>query len=514
MNKPVDLLAAASRRDSGSWRSAHYVVIALCAIGPLSALFGMFSNSAWNWWVWNADSLGHFTLANDLFQGGDPSSWHLGNNSYLFPDFASAAISLAVTPSLELAIVANALIQIVSLFGVVYYFGRSAGHPNAVLFSAFSVSAISALAATVGEPYALLLASHHHVGAFTGGLLLLSIITAQTQKKRTQMWAVFVTSFLFGLSDDLFIATCAFPIALVVFAFLPDTRHRRASLSILIIASGLGGKALLWMLPPETNPTSTRISLAEIGNRAKGIIDQLIFNPSRLPIVGIVSVVVTLAAIAVTSADLLRRQRCRELAGSKPLVAFLATSAVASTVPLALGAQAQIAERYMISIFFVPIIIASYHFTSTKSPGRYAIATTTVVVLSAAGFLPSNSTTGPWHPWHPDLECVTANLEQAQASNVIAQYWDAHLLGLTTGGSTRFAQYLSSGEPYVQVTSKDWYSDDGWYDAALLSSYAGPIHTFTSDQFVTERGNQVSIAQCGPWAVLSAPNDSVRFRTS
>jgi hypothetical protein len=168
----------------------------------------------------------------------------------------------------------------------------------------------------------------------------------------------------------------------------------------------------------------------------------------------------------------------------------------------------------VLQIFILPVITISSWLAQNVSWKRLSLVMVLLSLTPFSAVSAASQTVEPWHPWNSQIDCVEAALDSIGATHVISQYWDTHLFSLHSNEDRYFAQFLANAQPYVQVTSKDWYSDDGWYDAALLSSYAGPIHTFTSDQFVTERGNQVSIAQCGPWAVLSAPNDSVRFRTS
>ena len=95
--------------DASAWTKfdTSLAIIGLLLFG--ATIKGVFSNSSWNWWVWNADALGHFTLATNLSRGGDLTRWHFGNNTFFLRDLAYSAASLAVTPSVEMAVVVNAL---------------------------------------------------------------------------------------------------------------------------------------------------------------------------------------------------------------------------------------------------------------------------------------------------------------------------------------------------------------------------------------------------------------------
>ena len=475
---------------------------------------GMFSNSTWNWWVWNADALGHFTFATDLSRGGNLADWHLGNNAYIFPDLAYSAASLALTPSIQTAIVANAVAQLATLFAVIWLFGRASNHPSPLRLGVVTLGIITALAASVGEPYVLTIVSHHHMGAFLGSLFLLSILIHPSCSFPAKVITIWVTCFALGSSDDLFIVVYAIPVAFLAALKLDTPLRERLSLTASVLTASVVGKVFLLVLPITTNTTSASITLDGITDRLGALIDELIFNPSRWPIFGAVSVLLTVIAVLTEVSDLTKGKKWRHLPGSRPLVALLAGSSLAASIPLLLGAQSQISERYMISMFLVPIVIGSYHLTSSITVTRFTLIACPLGVIFCLSWFPTNSTVGPWHPWNDNLDCVDIELSKTESRMIVTQYWDTHLFTLQAGDERKFAQHLSSGEPYIQVTSTAWYSPDGWYDAAILSSYAGPAHTFSSDQFVTKSGSPISAATCGPWTILTAEADSIGFSST
>lgn len=504
---------SASARCSGppAWTKfdSALAVVGLLLVG--STINGMFSNSTWNWWVWNADALGHFTLATDLFRGGDLTNWHLGNNAYFLPDLAYSAASLALTPSIEFAIVANGVAQLGTLFAVIWLFGRASNHSSPLRLGVVTSSIITALTASVGEPYVLTIVSHHHMGAFLGGLFVLSILIHPSWSFLAKVITIWVTCFALGLSDDLFIVVYAIPVALLATVQLDTPLQERLTLTTSVLAASIVGKVFLLVLPITTNTTSTSFTLSGITDRLGALVDELIFNPSRWPIFGAVSVLFTIVAVVAEVADVIRGKKWHRLPDSRPLVAFLAGSSLAASIPLLLGAQGQISERYMISVFLVPIMIGSYHLTSSITVTRFTLVACPLGVTLCLSWFPTDSTVGPWHPWNDNLDCVGIELNATESKMIVTQYWDTHLLTLQAGEGQKFAQHLSSGEPYVQVTSTEWYSPDGWYDAAILSSYAGPAHTFSPDQFVTKSGTPISSKTCGPWTVLTTSEDSLGF---
>ena len=484
-------------------------VIGLLLLG--ATVKGVFSNSTWNWWVWNADALGHFTLGTDLSRGGDLTSWHFGNNTYLLPDLAYSAASLALTPSIEMAVVVNAVVQLATLLAVIWLFGRATNHPSPLRLGVVATSVIAALTATVGEPYVLSIVSHHHMGAFLGGLFLLSALIHPSWSFLAKFITIWVTCFTLGLSDDLFIAVYAIPIAFLAYLQLEIPLRGRLTLTGSVLAASFLGKVLLFALPLTTNKASTTVTLSGITDRLNALVNELIFNPSRWPVFGALSVFVSVAAVVVGALDVVRGKKWRDLPGSRPLVAFLFGSTIASSLPLLLGTQDQISERYMISIFLVPIVIGSYHLTSSSTVARFTLVACPLGVVFFFSWFPTDSTVGPWHPWNSNLDCIDFELDKTESAKVVTQYWDTHLLTLRADDDQTFAQHLSSGKPYIQVTSAEWYSADGWYDAAILSSYAGPAHTFSPDQFVTKSGSLIESTTCGPWTILTAGADSLGF---
>lgn len=374
-----------------------------------------------------------------------------------------------------------------------------------------ATSIITAFTASVGEPYALSIVSHHHMGAFLGGLFLLSVLIHPSWSFAAKLIIIWVTCFALGLSDDLFIAVYAIPIALLATLQLETPMRARLALTSSVLAASFLGKFLLSALPLTTNKTSTSVTLYGITDRLNALVDELIFNPSRWPVFGALSVLTSAAAVMIVASDVARGKKWCDLPGSRPLMAFLSGSAIAASIPLLLGTQDQISERYMISVFLVPVVIGSYHFTSSSTFARLALIACPLGFIFCFSWFPTDSTVGPWHPWNDNLDCINLELDETESAKVVTQYWDAHLLTLRADEGQTFAQHLSSGEPYIQVTSKEWYSPDGWYDAAVLSSYAGPAHTFSPDQFVTKSGSLVHSTTCGPWTILTAGADLLGF---
>jgi hypothetical protein len=487
----------------------------LSLLAITSAIFGMFGNPSWNWWVWNADALGQFSLANDLATGGRFTDWDLGNASYVVPDLAFAFIARLFLPSIPAMVTFNAVLQIGLLWCVLWRLGRAANHHRPVFFSLLSVGVLMGLATTVGEPFALLLSSAHHVGALLGGLLLTAEVLHHRDHSLTSMIGIALITATFSLSDDLFIVAYAGPISVLVVLVGRRPYRRALTASGTILVSAGVGKGISSLLIGSPIATSPDLGLSSMRSRMMELIDVIVFSDSRLPLVGLASGIATVLAIGVTIRSATSRtQEDVSENPHRPFALLLGLSSLSTITPILLGAVNPVAERYVLQIFILPVITISSWLAQNVSWKRLSLVMVLLSLTPFSAVSAASQTVEPWHPWNSQIDCVEAALDSIGATHVISQYWDTHLFSLHSNEDRYFAQFLANAQPYVQVTSKDWYSDDGWYDAALLSSYAGPIHTFTSDQFVTERGNQVSIAQCGPWAVLSAPNDSVRFRTS
>jgi len=496
-------------------RTALAVSSGLAMLAVASAIFGIFSNSSWNWWIWNADALGQFTLAHDLSSGGSLANWDLGNASYIIPDLAFAFIARLFLPSVPAMVTFNAILQIGLLWCVLWRLGRALHHHRPAFFSLLSTGVLMGLAATIGEPFALLLSSAHHFGALLGGLLLTAEVLHRPGHSQGKLAGIGLTTAVFSLSDDLFIVAYAVPIAmLVILVELRPNRQPLITAGIILISAGVG-KAISALFFGSLNSPARDLNLSSLNSRTAELIDVIVFNDSRLPLVGLASGIATVLAIGVTIRSATPRTRAApEATPNRPLTLLLGLSSLTTIIPILLSAVNPVAERYVLQIFILPVIIAISWCTRIVSWKRLGLVAASLSITPFAAVSASSQSIEPWHPWNSHIDCVEAALDLIGANQVISQYWDTHLFSLRSNDDRHFAQFLANAEPYLHMTSEDWYSDDGWYDAVILSSYAGPIHTFTSDQFVTERGGQLSIAECGPWTVLSAPNDSVRFRTS
>ena len=491
--------------------SIALLFFALNFLGVLAAVLGVFVNNTWNWWIWNADALGQFTIASDLTSGGRLGSWNLGNATYLFPDLVFAFASNVFLPSVQGVVVSNIIFQLIFLTLAVLAYGKATLHPHPFVLTTLAVSGLLALAATVGEPFALLLASAHHGSSFAAGILLLAIVLRQHNSRKTHLLLLAVTVVLFAMSDDLFTISYAIPVACLA-SMLPKALVENRSQKVLVIlGSAMTGRLIGTALPGDLNSLPRQISLSSIKENGVEIVDVVLFAESRTMALGIAVLGFTACSFYISAKFLNRRRDALPAGNAFPLVFMMALSAVTTIVPLLLGLGSPVAERYLLQIFFIPVIVLA---------AVLARVATTTQLLPVAGLIGSSffftagierGDAGPWHPWNTALSCVTDELDQSQSNQVITQYWDTHVLTLLDEGSRVFAQFLSSGEEYVNVTSIDWYSPDGWYDAAILSSYAGPAHTFSPDQFVTKSGSSISSVVCGPWTILTAGTDSLGF---
>lgn len=487
---------------------------ALSFFGVLAAVLGIFVNSTWNWWIWNADALGQFTIASDLATGGRLGNWNLGNATYLFPDLVFAFASNIFLPSVQGVVLSNIIFQLIFLSLAVVAYGKATLHPHPFVLTTLAVSALLALAATIGEPFALLLASAHHGSSFTAGMLLLAVVLRQHKSKKSHLSLLAITVVLFAMSDDLFTVSYAIPIAGLA-SILPKAlvAHRKQQ-TLIILGSAMTGRLIGTAVPGDLNSLPRQISLSSIKKNWFEVVDVVLFAESRTLTLGIAVLAFTAYSFLATIKFLNRGPDTLPTGDHSPLILFTALSSVTTIVPLLLGLGSPIAERYLLQIFFIPVIVLAAVLARVAS---------TTHLLPVAGLIGSSflftasidrAEAGPWHPWNPSLQCVLDELDLSQSDQVITQYWDTHVLTLQDEGTRAFAQFLSSGEEYVNVTSTEWYSPDGWYDAAILSSYAGPAHTFSPDQFVTKSGSPISSVICGPWTILTAGTDSLGFAAS
>ena len=484
---------------------------ALSFLGVSAAVLGVFVNNTWNWWIWNADALSQFTIASDLTTGGRLGNWNLGNATYLFPDLVFAFASNVFLPSVQGVVVSNIIFQLIFLSSALVAYGKATLHPHPFVLTALAVSGLLALAATIGEPFALLLASAHHGSSFAAGMLLIGIVLRQHKSKQFHLSVLAITVVLFAMSDDLFTVSYAIPVAGLA-SVLPNSLVAiRKQQTLVILGSAITGRLTRSALPGALNSLPRQISLSSIKENGFEIVEVVLFAESRTIALGIAVLGFTGYSFYISIKFLNRRSDTLPAGNDFPLIFMMALSAVTTIVPLLLGLGNPIAERYLLQIFFIPVIVLA------AVLARVASTTQLLPVASLIGstfFFTAGIERGdarPWHPWNTALSCVTDELDQSQSIQVITQYWDTHVLTLMNEGPQVFAQFLSSGEEYVNVTSTEWYSPDGWYDAAILSSYAGPAHTFSPDQFVTKSGTPISSKTCGPWTVLTTSEDSLGF---
>jgi len=476
----------------------------------------------------NADALYLPTLFDDLLRGGGRlSDWYLTPAPYFFPDFPMYLVAWWLAPDTYLQIAAFAVIQCALLFGAAFLLSRALGGGAALPCAACSLTLLAWLSLPALEPFALLLSSGWHFGAFLSAVLLVTVwLRFEDTGSRAALWAACALAFTTTLSDSLFLLQAALPLACACsLRLLKEREHQRKperprGAARRLAASWLpAGAALLGHLAyallvrhhtryeVHLNPRQTGANLRDLYAIARGLWDAL-----PLAVLG------WLAFLAFALACALRLARGREPFGLTPrlawlLVFWLVSLACMLAVELLVD-NLPVAARYFVAAACWPVLLApsiAAQLLRERAPALLlaaGLACTLGTGAAAAAHLRTHPLESAYYP--ADSACVDRALASAGLRHGIAQYWDAKPFQRFSRRGIVLAPHVEALDELHWITSGRYFRPA--YDFALVGPWAPPPHHMPAARLEAINGLPQAEVRCGAYTLLLYGHDKLKLR--
>ncbi len=488
--------------------------LVLVGVSTISAILGLLRDKSWNWWVWNADSLSPTMLVGDLFVGGTYSTWHLSNSPYIFPDILLAALAWQLTGGGAPAVVVGSALQLLVFTFALQYFVFALGIPESLKTATITSVATVYLAVVIHEPFVLVTASAHHFGSVISGIALFGLCEVAISKSRTnRKTAIWISILLLTaagtLSDSLFVPQFVLPaVAWVLFLRrdVPKVMRTKTVASAMILGTLAGYFSFNYVIP-NASRVDTSLSVRAAPGRLNDIWSDVFMKIDRAWPISACLVLINLWCLIELTMWLAKfLSRKSAAANPPPERLVLAISTVATVVSVSLTPAFEVNERYFLPQLILPIFIITAAIARKGWLNRRLIpfvsATLALASLLFTSTAKMTDESAPWQPGSEALDCVNAQLSDGKVNRIAVNYWDAKIFGVHLGADIVFAQHLSDGTEYRVVTSDRYFDPSGRYEGVIISSYAGPAHTFDAEALISRNGRPERDVTCGPWRLL------------
>ncbi len=399
--------------------------------------------------LYNADLFYLPDLITDLAHGGDFRLWHLSNTSYLFPDVAILALTLALTNNIVLGVVIGGLIQIMLIVvGFAWLSARLYG-ANMAAISVVCAALYFLALRHLNFHFELILFNGFHVGIviMTPYILLLALsLQEENRRSRTQALALIgLLTMLTTTSDALFIPQTGAPLvaAICLLAIRRSISARRATaIAAFIGATAIAGLALKRIILP-TDQILLRVSPQDA---LWTIVAQLPDLLAPWPWLGIVW-----AAFIILSTAYLVRWAVFPTHSNDRHALVLAT--IVLGLPFTIAAMAfegVTLERYMLNLLYLPtflgwpLLIGAWLAPSAAGQRNVAGLATSIALVAGLTTAPQLGAAATLfnYAWHypPLVACLDRHAATYGLRRGITQYWQARLINLFSRQGLRAAQ--------------------------------------------------------------------------
>lgn len=453
----------------------------------------------------NSDALHLPVLFDDLFvRGGRLSDWFLTPAPYFFPDFLVYGAAWLAADGVYRQVLVFALLQFVLIGAALCYLARPLAAHRA-MFAVLVCVPLAWLAAHADLPFALLLASAHHSGAFLAMLaavgLWLHDETAGGAPARWPRPALCLLCLAAVLSDTLFLAQTVAPMAATILVCRRKGSGLFAAarrLALPLLACGALGMLAYRFVVAHPTRHPARLGIGQAGPNLQALHEIFGTVFAQAPPLGLA--VPAFAAYGI--ACLLRRlfnRPSRLPCALELLVIFCTLSMAATVLALILNKTLPPTSRYLLPVFCLPLVggaaLLAHWLGKWFYPAAGLLAALCTVLLGAGAWphLQGERDASRFYP--ADVACIDRALAGTGLRHGIAQYWDAKRVQALSREQLTLAQYRGDLSAMAWITSQRFYRPA--YDFAIVTDDAPPEFRLPRATLVAMNGEPARSVVCG-----------------
>ncbi len=472
--------------------------------------------------VFNDDALYLPSLYKDLIvNGGTYSSWSLTPAPYYFPDMLLYFFSNLITQDFYYAIPLFFILESLILLFAVYkiytlFFDKSFALPaTSIIF------AILYLFPTIVSSFQYVSAFHY--GEFIIGVLvfylLLQTIKDETAKA-SYLFFILLLSSLTIASDELFVLHFVLPSIVGLFIIWSIRELKTRLFLLLTMTLGFSiwlGKQIHMLLVINENAQNIELAAESFPINFKSI-EKILLHSYHSFTTGTIIVMVTLFLAMILFILKDRLTFFYNQYKNAPLIVFVSLFLIfmelGSLLVLSLSTVPLVANRYMIPLFSVPIILLPVYLDFFKLFGgkkfNSILLTLFMVILLIALLMDARKklmrTTLHSEYYPPLQQCIDNAIKETGVEHGLAEYWRSKSTYLLSKYDITVAEVYNNLSPRTWITTGDWYRNK--YDFALILYYSPKRDQYSPDKdtIIAINGKPDKVYTCGDTDLLYYKN--------
>ncbi len=509
-------------------RRLNIVALTIIAISFANILAQYLGQGSIQNYLVNSDTLFWPTLLSDtLAKGGSLTDWPLPPAPYFFPDLAIFLISYLAGLGPHFQLLTFAVVQTALMLVALWLLAIRTATPNPLFSAVFIVATLSYLALSSNKPFdfsssgpfVLMLVSVFHFGIFITSLFFLSLWLKITDLNVEQTKYFFNTSlmailaFLSAISDSFFITQTIIPLtamalgqALIGRRAIRQGIQKPLMITLLATTAGFLGVNLLTSMTTRPSP---HVGITGCWKRLSNIVDLFLSVVAVYPIFALVflSYLVIVAMSArrfFTAPDSLSKFDWLSVFSLLSILSTIAALLLLTNMP-------PIGARYLVPLYFWPVIMVALFagrcFRRRFVPTTVAISVLMMTPLTVGSYelFQSRRLNSDYYPG--EIACIDGALENTNARNGLAQYWDARYLQNFSKLKLNVAQYSVSLDQMNFFTSKKYFRQN--YDFAISSGNVNNAWQIPVDALIHVGGQPTLVKRCGSRTIYLFKKDSL-----
>jgi len=501
-------------------KSKNIFFLLLLALSLANIVAQYISGSSIQSHLFNSDALYLPTLFADILSNnGQINEWFLTPAPYFFPDYPMFLLAYLAGPTPYSQIIAFALIQTALTFFAIWLIARVTTNVNSFITASTALVILIWLALSAGEPFALILNSAYHYGAFLSSILLLALWIKFSNEEKIKrkikfLFLIAIIAYATTLSDNLFLLQFVAPLiatqALISMAERDFAFKNKIPLVILAICSLLGSISYKWVVENQTR-YPTNIGIDKLSSNLKDIYELLQSATIGNPAFGFIFLLYV-GIVLHSLTKIIRGEKESTKLYWLAIFSFLSLCATLGAVSLVTNLP--ITSRYLIPALSWPVIVVLI-FLSYRLRDRFFYLAIAITLLTLASMrwsshhsIISNGINKQYYP--EEISCIDNALEKENLHNGIAQYWDAKYLQNFSRLNLNVAQHFDNLGEMHWITSKKYFKQA--YDFAIISENAAPPYKISSEALTRINGTPKLVETCGRKLVFMYGKDKMRVR--
>ena len=446
--------------------------------------------------VFNDDALYLPALyKNIIVDGGSYSSWSLTPAPYFFPDMLLYFFTNFITQDFYYAIPLFFILESLLLLFTIYKIYTLFFSKSISISMASIIFGLLYLVKTSVSTFQYVSAFHY--GEFVIGLLVfylvLLILSAKAIKPLYLFFILLLASFTIA-SDELFVLHFIFPLTAALFIIWSMREIDTRKLLIFIVTFGFSvwfGKMIHSLLVIHENAQNIKLQADSFPVNTSSL--ENIFLSSFQNNTASTVIILTILFLAFFTIVMKNRLSFfyNDYTNSTKILfisLFLLFMELGSLAVLSLSSLPLVANRYMIPLFIVPIVMLPiyldfFKFFKNKKVSNIVINIALPVLLialfvDARKKLMHRTFYSEYYP--PIQQCIDNFIEETGAKYGLGEYWRSKSTYVLSKYDVTVAEVYNNLSPRTWITTSEWYRDK--YDFALILYYSPNKDQYSPDK--------------------------------